>query len=93
MAVEYIECRDLKHPWRGFKAREAGAGFQRTLRCARCGAEKDQELNRRGHVIYTSSVRYPEGYLLKGQGAMSSDARDELRLASVRNQVNGGGWN
>lgn len=91
MAEDYLLCRELRHQWDGYTARympEDKRRIERTLKCKRCKAEKDQEISARdGSILWTSSVRYPEGYLFTGVGRLTSETMGVVRLASVTNQL------
>jgi len=91
MEPKFLECRDLMHPWVPHRARRVGRAYERTLFCPRCTAEKDQQIDSQGTIV-SSRIRYPEGYVMKGVGHLRSDARAELRLASIQGQVRTGGW-
>lgn len=88
---EYLACRELRHHWDGYTAHYSAADrsvIQRTLKCVRCAAEKDQEISSRsGMILWTGAVRYPEGYLFVGVGRMTTEAMGAVRLASVTNQL------
>jgi hypothetical protein len=76
----YVTCRDMRHTWRPYTAKPIDGGYERVLRCARCGTRRVQELDMRGHVRRGHYV-YPDGYQAPpGTGRMDSDA---LRLEST----------
>ena len=91
MPEDFLSCRELRHQWDGWTARympEDKRRTERTLRCKRCKAEKDQEISsRNGELLWTGSVRYPEGYLFTGVGRLTSEAMGVVRLASVTNHL------
>lgn len=82
---DFLLCRDVGHVWKAHTARwisEDGT-FERTLRCGRCHALRDQILSASGHPL-RHSYRYPEGYLApRGTGHLDGADRDSLRLVSV----------
>lgn len=75
-------CRDLQHAWSPLTALKARYVIIRTLKCARCDAEKEQTLDKSGYITSTR-MRYPEGYLRKGKGRMTRDDRARLRVGNV----------
>ena len=87
MPAEYLACRELGHQWDGWTARyspESKYVIERTLKCQRCEAEKDQQMSARdGCILWTGTFRYPEGYLFKGIGRLDTEMRGTVRLASV----------
>lgn len=89
MTGSILECRELGHTWKPLRAAfsKKAKTYARTLRCPRCHTEREQELSARGTVISNHYV-YPDGYLIKGLGAMVGDNRDKLRLASLTRTIN-----
>lgn len=87
----YLQCRELRHQWNGYTAWYSRTNkniIERTLRCQRCGAQKDQEISaRNGTLLWSGALRYPEGYLFTGVGRITSEAMGVVRLASVTNQL------
>jgi hypothetical protein len=80
---KFLLCRELGHNWRPFTAsRYRDGGFLRILKCPRCRSERHQELSSRGGVVANKYV-HAEGYLHKGQGRITGDGRDVLRLVSL----------
>jgi hypothetical protein len=83
-----LECRRFRqHRWTPSSATKVRGGFNETLICDRCGAEKDRFYNSRGRLTEYSAVRYPEGYLFTGLGRMGQDGRDAINLVSLRRTV------
>jgi hypothetical protein len=68
---DFLWCRTERHWWkwqRDSLAEEEDA-FDRTLACARCGAEKTKTISTTTFQITKHhSPRYPAGYLIKGSG-------------------------
>jgi hypothetical protein len=80
---DQLLCRDLQHSWSPDTARSTGYGFIRGLKCERCGARKEQRLDREGY-LKDSVMFYPAGYLRPGQGRLTRDDRADLRLRNLR---------
>ena len=84
LPTEYVQCRELGHPWQPHTAQRLDYGFERTLLCPRCTAEKRQTLDSRGHQVGAPKIEYPEGYLnTPGHGRIDGTGRDAIRLASI----------
>lgn len=84
--LTHIACRDLGHAWDPRQARRTDTGFERTMVCLRCEAERKQKLDHRGWPA-GATYGYPEGYLApKGSGRMTREDRGAMRLFAL------GGW-
>lgn len=81
----YVECRLDRHEWRPSVARHyPGFRYFHVIKiCHRCKTEKHQEIGENGQ-LFSSTYRYPTGYLSDGKGRIVGDARDALRLESVK---------
>lgn len=83
MSEESITCRDLSHTWRPFSARRIeGGGYERTVRCATCGSDRVELLDRWGQLV-RRHYDYADGYLVPGMGRMDSEFRAHVRLTSL----------
>jgi hypothetical protein len=82
---DFLLCRDLGHTWRPASARwvpEVSA-YERTMRCGRCRAEREQTLSA-GGLILSGHYRYESGYTTPpGSGMLGSEGRGALRLESI----------
>jgi hypothetical protein len=85
MTFEQLECRDFGHAWAPYTARLIGnlGGYEYTLRCGRCLTERYRQIGRTGRLLQ-NKYRYEPGYLIKGLGQLTTEDRDEFRLAMVR---------
>jgi hypothetical protein len=81
----YVECRMDRHEWRPSTARHyPGFRYFHVIKiCHRCRTEKHQEIGEAGQ-LFASTYRYPTGYLTNGRGRIIGDARDALRLESIK---------
>lgn len=83
----FLHCRELGHLWRPFRARRhPDGGFERTLRCSRCGTTRRQSLSSRGMVL-SNVYEHPEGYLTNGLGRIVGEGRGLLRLESISRDI------
>lgn len=91
MKESHLSCRELRHQWDGYTARYMEGArniIERTLKCKRCGGERDQQISGRdGSIIWSGNIVYPEGYLFKDVGRLTGEGMDIVRLASVTNQL------
>lgn len=81
----YVECRDFGHSWRAYRAWPiAGTStYGRILRCPRCKVEREQTLDRYGHIVTGHyDYRAAPGYLAP-KGAGRTVSRDDIRLTST----------
>jgi hypothetical protein len=81
----YVECRMDRHEWRPSSAKHyPGFRYFHVIKvCHRCRTEKHQEIGEAGQ-LFASTYRYPTGYLTNGRGRIIGDARDALRLESIK---------
>jgi hypothetical protein len=86
MTEQQVQCRDYGHSWKPWRAELFGKGgakgYERALRCARCGTERWQTLTRYGEVVSGHYI-YPDGYLVKGLGRLTGEDRGLVRIASI----------
>jgi hypothetical protein len=80
-----LECRTYGHQWRPqaatyTKDRKAIATSQI---CRSCDAERHATLDARTGWVIATHIDYPDGYLLKGVGRITGDAKGALRLTTV----------
>lgn len=68
-SVGFAECKALGHAWDEYDPRDAGgrARWRLTLRCARCGTTRHDDLDHYGE-LEGRQYAYPDGY---------RDARDD----------------
>lgn len=80
-SAEYLECRDLRHPWSivgSFYATVNGRKeVHRKLVCARCGTEATDRWSPRGNRI-NRVYKYAEGYQVEGVRIKPVDVRREV---------------
>lgn len=62
---EFLECRDLHHPWTVVGMYYVGSEVHRKLLCERCGTEATDRWTGRGERI-RRGYKYAEGYKTKG---------------------------
>ena len=82
---QQLECRDLGHHWEPQDVVHVSRlrFYRITHVCQRCDMLRIREMSEYGHV-YAQTYRYPDGYLAEGIGRIAGDAKDAVRLASVR---------
>lgn len=81
---QFTSCRETRHHWSPWRVSKGEVTYTRTLRCGRCHAEKDQEVDRRGYIIGTK-MHYPAGYLAPpGMGRLDTDDMAHMRLVILR---------
>lgn len=81
----FIECRDLGHVWRPWRAswNAAEREYRRILRCARCSTERTQSLSA-GGLVLKGSYSYIDGYAKpEDTGHFDRSERAALRLESL----------
>lgn len=79
MSEDVLACRSDSHWWRtapsGSKQRERNADLladglrERHSTCARCTAERKQLVDVETYEVVSSTIKYPDGYLLKEKGS------------------------
>lgn len=62
---DYLDCRDLRHPWADASYRVNGGEVERSLVCARCGTVRNDRWTLGGERV-GSSYQYAEGYQFVG---------------------------
>lgn len=85
---KYLHCRELGHLWRPWKAGvHPDGGYERTLRCSRCGTKREQSLSSMGMVL-SNNYKHPDGYLSpEGVGRIVGEGRGLLRLESIKRVI------
>lgn len=78
----YLDCRDLRHPWKvvGFY-RQAG-DIRRILECTRCGTQRNDHWHSDGQRE-PSSYSYAEGYQVEGGFDTYEVRREVIRRATI----------
>lgn len=92
LPAPFLLCRDIGHSWRPYTAEYVAADrqYRRTLRCARCKADRVQRLSTSGHVESTH-YEYPDDYLLPtGSGSYDTATRDLVHLESITRLIEDG---
>lgn len=74
---EYLECRDLRHPWTIVGLFYVGKEIHRRLVCERCETEATDRWTPHGGRI-ARQYRYPKGYQAKGIRIRPVDVRKEV---------------
>ena len=82
---DQITCRDLGHVWQLMDAVHVARlkYFRVSHVCPRCEMVRIREMSESGHV-YAQTYQYPDGYLVEGLGRIAGDAKDAIRVASIR---------
>lgn len=82
---EFLECRDLRHPWGVVGYFRDNGHVCRKLVCPRCEMERIDRWTPNGG---REPARYaaPQGYYLKGSSATAQDVRVEV-LRRVRGSI------
>jgi hypothetical protein len=82
---EWLECRTYGHTWKPQAATytKDRKAIATTQLCPRCECERHALLDARTGWVISSRIDYPDGYLLKGVGRMTGDAKGALRLSLV----------
>lgn len=76
-ADQFLECRDLHHPWKVVGLFYVGAEVHRRLVCTRCDTEATDRWTGRGERI-RRVYSYAEGYKVKGVRITALDVRREV---------------
>lgn len=74
---EFLECRDLRHPWKVQGLFYVGAEIHRRLVCPRCKTVATDRWTPRGERI-ARQYQYPKGYQAKGVRIRPIDVRKEV---------------
>lgn len=74
---EYLDCRDLRHPWRVQGLFYVGPEIHRRLVCPRCKTVATDRWTPRGERI-ARQYTYPKGYEAKGVRIRPIDVRKEV---------------
>lgn len=84
LTEQYLLCRTYGHAWK-----PQGAVYSKDRRtihttqiCA-CESDRYQDLDGRNGAVIKSHINYSEGYLIKGLGRVTGDAKGVIRLATV----------
>jgi hypothetical protein len=73
----FLECRDLRHPWRVIGYYSQAGEARRTVECQRCGTQRVDRWSLDGRVRLAAYYRYAADYRI-GEG---------ITLAAVRHEV------
>lgn len=81
-----LECRELGHLWRlslhhDTNLTERGrrvVEFTRHVECGRCGAKRKQVIEVPSFRVKSTTITYPDGYLLTGARASKPLVRQEV---------------
>ncbi len=89
MSEDVLACRSDSHWWRttpsGAKQRERNADLladglrERFSNCARCTAERRQLVDVETYEVVSSTIKYPDGYLLTEKGGGRLPRREARR--------------
>lgn len=74
---EYLECRDLRHPWKVQGLFFVGTEIHRRLVCPRCKTVATDRWTPKGERI-ARQYQYPKGYQAKGVRIRPIDVRKEV---------------
>lgn len=80
-----LMCRRMgQHDFKPYTAtvNKKTLAIYEVMRCARCKTLRAQDMSGRG-IVVKSNYRHPPGYLDKGHGRLTGQARGILRVASV----------
>jgi hypothetical protein len=82
---EILECRTYGHKWTPHRAQHVKQYryFYVIQLCPRCLTTRHMEISEAGGEVFDTWYEYPDGYLTKGLGRITGDARGQLRLATV----------
>ena len=91
MSREHMQCRDDGHPWRPSVDKEVTLedgrlAYERVRRCPRCKSKRVQLVSAAGAIL-KGDYDYAKGYPLHGYGRIIGEARNALRLASIRRNI------
>lgn len=75
--TEFLECRDLRHPWTIVGMFYVGREVHRKLVCERCGTEAVDRWTPKGNRI-RRQYYYAKGYQTKGVKIRPVDVRREV---------------
>jgi len=88
LSATFLECRDMGHQWTHQTAHWDGAlrCYVETVRCLRCGTERDRHMGRDGFLTSATrnSYRYPEGYLVSADEANLIDKEGRAAIRRAR---------
>jgi hypothetical protein len=80
---ELFVCRDIGHGWTHHDGQVLGRRlYERTMRCTRCGTRRVQQLNHVGEIL-GSWYEYPDHYLIKGMGRLTTKQRSAFRQVTL----------
>lgn len=81
----FLECRTYGHPWKGQSASytKDRTAIATTELCRSCESERHSLLDARTGWVMSSHIDYADGYLLKGLGRITGDAKGAVRLTMV----------
>jgi hypothetical protein len=81
----FVRCRTWRHAWDAYNVERLprNTGFIETLRCSRCKTLRSYVLSARGDIESHSVYSYPDGYVSKGHGRMTSADYSQLRLFNL----------
>ena len=79
---DYLRCRDIGHVWVQYKVKRVRGGYERSLYCRSCKANKHQFVSGKGEILASSYV-YNDGYQFRGIGRVQSEGKAVMRLESL----------
>lgn len=92
IAEKFLWCRDVLHSWDpydGYFRRNKKSNIKEVhtvLICTRCGTYKTRRMTEQGVRLKNDSYKYPPGYLLTEQGALTPADRATLRRINLKQQ-------
>jgi hypothetical protein len=76
-------CRDIGHSWINHDGKVLSRRvFERTMRCVRCNTRRVQQLSHIGEIL-GSWYEYPDHYLIKGLGRLTTKQRSAFRQVTL----------
>jgi hypothetical protein len=75
--ANFLDCRDLRHPWRAVGYYHAGGYIIRVLICPRCDTTRRDRWSADGSR-YPPTYTYPDGYRIGGGGVAMYEVRQEV---------------
>ena len=85
LSDEALQCRDFGHSWRPYTATWMASRkqYDERLMCMRCKTVRSRLLDQWGQQL-ANHYSYADGYQIKGQGRLTGEDRDAVRLAGVQ---------
>ena len=75
---QFLDCRDLRHPWKVVGFYHQGGDVIRSLMCPQCGSDAYDTWSPGATCRRARRYKYAEGYRIGGGGISMQEVREEV---------------